>query len=779
MSHFTGLRLWSIALIGALVPSLSATGTAGVQAAMVRMERDQVLSPFFVVQGEDPSIDAFPLQSTHVQVNISGVIAAVQVSQTYQNRGTKPLECIYVFPASTRAAVFGMEMTIGKRVIRAHIEERSRAERQYEQARDQGKTASLLEQQRPNVFQMKVANILPGDTVKTDLYYTELLAAKRNVYDFVFPTVVGPRYSTQLKSSSPASEEWISSPYQQEGEPPGQDFSLDLALSTGVPIRDLNCPSHSIEVTQSGPSLAAIRLSETDRRGANRDFILNYRLTGRTVESGILLYQGREENFFLAMIQPPRLVSPWERPPMEYVFVVDVSGSMHGFPLEISKGLVRTLLQSLRPSDRFNVIFFSGGSELLAPVSLPATPENLLSAFQLLERRQGAGGTELLPALRRILSIPRVNGMGRSILVLTDGFVSVERKAFDLIREELSDNSFFTFGIGHAVNRYLLEGMARVGKGEPWVVTVPEEAQAAAEAFAGYVGSPVITGIELDFQNFDAYDVDPPNVPALLAERPLIITGKWRGRPAGRIALSGFSAGGGWSEFVDVADAKLDPAHVALPFLWARERMAWLSDYGAPLPGTNDRAQALTELGLRYSLLTEYTSFVAIDTVVRADGSMVTIKQPLPLPEGVSNRAVSGYGFTAGVAGGVPGGLVGGMPGGVVAGVIGGTPRPIGPPVLSSPVRVGGSLQASKLIKRVEPEYPEKAKRARVQGIVFLMIEVDEQGNVVEAELKRGHPLLVKAAIEAVKKWKYQPTILNGAPVRVIAAVSINFVLRE
>ena len=179
---------------------------------------DKTLSPYFYVQGGEEGVDALPLESTTADVRIAGIIADVVITQTYKNEGNKTLEAIYIFPASTRAAVYKMVMRIGERTIAAKIDERAKARRDYEQARSEGKTASLLEQMRPNVFQMNVANILPGDIIKVELSYTELLVPTDNEYEFVYPAVVGPRYSNTLEADAAENDKWVKNPYLPEGQ---------------------------------------------------------------------------------------------------------------------------------------------------------------------------------------------------------------------------------------------------------------------------------------------------------------------------------------------------------------------------------------------------------------------------------------------------------------------------------------------------------------------------------------------------------------------------------
>jgi Ca-activated chloride channel homolog len=604
---------------------------------------DRTLSPYFFVQGDDSSVDQLPLKSTAASVDITGVIARVRVTQVYRNEGKRTLEAIYVFPGSTRAAVHGMTMKIGERVITAKIEERQEARRQYQVARDAGQTASLLEQQRPNVFQMNVANILPGDEIKVELVYTELLVPENHVYEFVYPTVVGPRYSTTPETGAPDSEHWVQNPYLHSGETPASTFSFSARIAAGMSLREVSSPSHQIDVAYQDPRRATITLSPTERFGANRDVVLRYRLADDRIETGVLLDDSGDEHFFLCLVEPPRRFETAEIPPREYVFVMDVSGSMNGFPIETSKELLRALLSRLRPTDSFNVIFFSGGSYILSPSSVPATEANKAWAIQEIDHQRGSGGTELLPALRRAFDLARTRqDISRVVVVATDGYVNVEREAFALIRNHLSDADLFAFGIGSSVNRHLIEGMARVGEGEPFVVLDQGEARQAAARFLRYIESPLLTHVRIETPGFAAEDIEPAQVPDLFAERPLVIVGKYRGQPSGEIVVSGYTGRGRFERRIKVAAGPSDAAGDGLRYLWARERVRLLSDFRVVDDGEDGRL-ALTELGLKYNLLTEFTSFVAIDQRVRrTDGTLETVKQPLPLPQGVSDLAVGG-----------------------------------------------------------------------------------------------------------------------------------------
>jgi Ca-activated chloride channel family protein len=605
---------------------------------------EKTLSPYFFVQSEDTTVDQLPLKFTSAEVNISGIIAEVKVKQMYCNEGSSVLEAIYVFPASTKAAVNYMQMNIGDRILIAKIAKKEEARQEYEEAKEEGKTATLLEQDRPNVFQMNVANILPGDTIIVEMHYTELIIPNGGIYEFVYPTVVGPRYV----SPSQEGEEWFETPYQHEGEEPFYKFDIGVRINVGMAIKDVNCPSHkSLDINFVSNNTVLCDLPDLSGAEGNKDFILQYRLSGTEIESGMLLYEGEDENFFLAMVQPPKNPRDDQIPQREYVLIMDVSGSMYGFPINVSKTLLVNLLRNLRAVDRFNVLFFAGGSQLLSEASLPATLENIDMAVKMIEDKVGGGGTELLPALERALALEGTEDYSRTFVIATDGYVAVEKETFDLIRNNLSNANFFPFGIGSSVNRYIIEGMAHVGMSEPLIVTDETEAPVKAEQFREYIENPVLTNIDVAYKSFEVYDVEPLTVPDVLAERPVLIFGKWKGEPSGEIQLTGKSGNNLYTADLDVGDYKSSEANSALKYLWARHRIQILDDYGSVqnyYEQDSSLINEITELGLKYNLLTKYTSFIAVDSIVRNEGGEVeTVKQPLPMPEGVSDYAVGDY----------------------------------------------------------------------------------------------------------------------------------------
>ena len=631
------LPLW-IAVVCAMCASLVPLDAAGQKD---RPPADnKTLSPYFLVEGGDPAMDRLPLKDTRVEVAIAGVIADVAVRQVYENRGARPIHARYVFPASTRAAVHGMTMTVGEVRIVAKIREREKAKTEFEAAKREGKSASLLAQSRPNVFTMDVANVLPGDTIVVELKYTELLVPTEGAYEFMYPTVVGPRFSEKAERDATPADMFVKAPYTRQDEPPRSEFHLTGVLSTGVPIQELTSPSHQLLSRASGLGRAELSLADSERWSGNRDFILRYRLAGREMASGLLLYQGEEENFFLLMAEPPRAVQPDAIPPREYIFVLDVSGSMHGFPLDTAKGLMGDLARVLRPTDRFNIVVFADGGETFAPVSVPATAANVARGLRFIGRKDGGGGTRLLAALQQAVAIPRQPEVSRSVVLVTDGYIEAESEVFEYVRRQLHGTNFFAFGIGSSVNRHLVEGVARAGQGEPFIVTEPAEATEAAGKLRRYVDSPVLTGIDVAFSGFDAYDVEPQQVPDLFASRPIVVFGKWRGAPVGSIEISGTTGLGAYQASLDVGGAVHAESHAALRHLWARTRIANLSDLASE-PASEARVAEITALGLTYNLLTRYTSFIAVHEIVRGShGIADDVDQPLALPAGVSDRAI-------------------------------------------------------------------------------------------------------------------------------------------
>lgn len=610
-------------------------------------DEDITLAPYFFIENADPSLDSFPLKATDVVTNINGSIAETYVTQTYANEGTRVINARYLFPASTRVSVHGMTMEIGDQIVTAKIKEKEDAKTEFEQAKSEGKSASLLEQQRANVFTMDIANIMPGDTVRIELHYTELISPTEGTYQFVFPTVVGPRYSSPALDENGTAQEWVETPYLADGETPDCQYNITVNLSTGVPITDLTSTSHEISISQDTESTAHVTLSAPEDYAGNRDFILNYKLTGEDINCGLLLSEGEKENFFMLTVQPPEHYEPDEIPGREYIFVLDISGSMSGYPLDTAKELIRDLVGSLKETDKFNVILFADDVLPLSSGSIPATSANIKFAIDFIDLMEGGGGTELMSAINTALATPMDEDFARSIVVITDGYISGEKKVFDLISKNADKANFFPFGIGTSVNRYLIEGIASIGSGESFIVTEEAEVAATAKRFRTYIQAPLLTDIQITYDGFEVYDVEPAVQPTLFAQKPIVLFGKWKGDASGIIRITGKTGSQDYVQEISVSDAEPQEINTAIPYLWARSRVDRLANYEL---NDNDESvkQEITEIGLSYSMMTQYTSFIAVvDTIRNPDAQSTDVDQPQPLPSGVSNLAV-GTGYTIG-----------------------------------------------------------------------------------------------------------------------------------
>lgn len=640
-------------------------------------DEEKVLAPYIIILSGDPSVDRFPLKETSITTNIDGIIAETYVVQTYANEGETPINASYVFPASANVTIHGMQMIIGDHIVTAKIKEKEEAKEEFEEAKSEGKSASLLEQQRPNVFTMDIANIMPGDDVRIELHYTELVEPEENIYQFVFPTVVGPRYASPLEtenneesaddggeSSSEHSaadssghtngeNDWVETPYLTEGSIPPGKYDITVNLSAGVPIANIRSTSHDIRVTKNGENSAKITLANSGSNhsannnpsdyAGNRDFILEYQLNGEEVDCGLMLNQGEDENYFMLMVQPPERCEVEDIPPREYMFVLDVSGSMSGFPLDTAKDLIKDLVSNLRETDSFNLMMFSNEAFLMSPSSVAANEKNIQTAIRLIDEQEGGGGTELAPALKGALSFLGDENEARSVIVITDGYISGEKEIFDIIDDNLDKVSFFSFGIGTSVNRYLIDGIAKAGIGESFVVTDSSEAAETAERFRTYIESPILTDIQVTYDGFDVYDVEPQKLPTLFAQRPIVVYGKWRGELTGTVKITGNKGKGQFVKEIPVEQLKPLKDNDAIRYLWARKKIERLTDYGIS-ENDPDIKNEVTQLGLKYSMMTPYTSFIAVvETIRNPEKESKDVNQPQPLPLQVSDLAVGGY----------------------------------------------------------------------------------------------------------------------------------------
>jgi len=599
---------------------------------------------------------ACPLKHTDVKAEITGFLSRVTVTQEFENPYQEKIEAVYSFPLPHEAAVDNMTMLIGDRTIHGRIKRREEARAIYEAARDAGFAASLLDQERPNIFTQSVANIRPGQKVKVIISYVEKLKYEDGDYAFTFPMVVGPRYIPGTARGR-AGGGWapdtdrvpdasrVTPPVTPEGTRAGHDISLEVALDAGVPIENLRSTSHDVNVERSTDRKAMVHLKNKSEI-PNKDFILTFDVAGRRLEDAILTHRSKEGGFFTMILQPPDAVKIEQVTPKELVFVLDTSGSMNGFPIEKAKESMRLALDDLNPHDTFNLITFAGDTHILFPRPVPANLENIQVAKNFLNTRSGSGGTEMMKAIRAAFDASDQQDHVRIVCFMTDGYVGNDMEIIAEVKKHTKAR-VFSFGIGSAVNHFLLDKMAEYGRGEVEYVTLNDDGSAAARRFKQRVHSPLLTDIAIDWGGLPVTDVYPKRIPDLFTAKPVILTGRYNGSAKGVIRLRGNIAGHDFVRQIQVTLPESEPKHDVLATLWARTRIADLmgQDYAGVASGSvrEDLRESITQLGLQYRLMTQFTSFVATEeTTVTEGGRPRRVEVPVEMPEGVNYRGVFG-----------------------------------------------------------------------------------------------------------------------------------------
>ncbi|TKJ38480.1 trypsin [candidate division TA06 bacterium B3_TA06] len=599
-----------------------------------------------------------PLEHTDVDAYVSGYIARVNVTQHFTNPYKEPIEAVYVFPLPENAAVDAMTMKIGEKVIKGVIKKREEARQIYEEAIQEGKTASLLEQERPNIFTQTVGNIMPGDDIYIEISYVQDLAYDHGTYEYVFPMVVGPRFIPGTRNTSTGkqgggwSEDTEEVPDASRITPPvlkpeyrsGHDISLKLTVDAGVPIQNFVCPSHKIKQSKKSASQVTVEIEQGDQI-PNKDFIFRYDVAGSKPEYALLTHATKEgDGYFMLMIQPKASFKIAEITPRELVFVVDRSGSMSGFPIQKVKEAMKLCIENLHPDDYFQVIAFSYSAERFAPSPVPNTPENVKKAIAYVESLDGSGGTEMLTGVNEALSVDRdpARKRRRFVLFMSDGYVGNEAEIIAAIEAKLEGARVFSFGVGSSVNRYLLEGMARAGRGYATYCRQDEDPQAAVQLFYDRIAKPFLMDIEIDWGGLEVIEVFPQRIPDLFSAQPVIIHGRYTKPGSAVIKVKGKVRGKPVIQKIAVVFPKEKSEHDVIATLWARTKISYLSDqmYHGEKPEIVDQ---ITQIALKYKLMSKYTSFVAVSEEVRnVDGKLETVQVPIPIPEGVSYEGVFG-----------------------------------------------------------------------------------------------------------------------------------------
>lgn len=741
-----------------------------VVAAMLPPSRAQTSDPPRTPGGGELIIDGpegqptavCPLKHTDVQCDIAGFLARTTVKQVFSNPTNRKIEAVYVFPLPQNAAVDDMVMTVGDRRIVGTVKPRDEAREIYERARAAGHVASLLDQERPNIFTQSVANIEPGATVTIEIRFVETLKFEDGTFEWTFPMVVGPRYipgggsaPAPLTSGQPTPQvpdaPRITPPVAPQGTRAGHDISVSVHLDAGMPIIDLSSVLHAVDVERADDRTATIRL-KNQQEIPNRDFVLRYRVGGDEIGDAFLTHTDERGTYFTLILQPPQRVIPDQVVNRELIFVLDTSGSMRGFPIDKAKDVMMRAIDAMRPGDTFNVITFAGDTAILWPQPQPATQQAINEAKAFLASREGRGGTEMMSAISAALtqkrpgtntfaspeelvnlpadgrdvvlrvpyetwSDPQAGGGDairvrdglsirlskprtevpfaksstricptggplfitgtwatvhgervfqpksqshdpagvapiRVVVFMTDGYVGNDMEIIDAVKRNAGTTRVFSFGIGNSVNRFLLDGMAAAGRGEVEYVTLESVADAAVQRLHERILAPVLTDVTIDWTNLPVDEVYPATIPDLFAAKPVVVHGRLKEARGGSFRLRGNTGGGPFNREISVAPPNAARPHPVVPSLWARAKVDHLlmgclaqAQSGNVPVATRDE---ITALGVQYRLMTQFTSFVAVEEhTVTVGGQPTRVQVPVEMPDGVSYEGIFGPGGDA------------------------------------------------------------------------------------------------------------------------------------
>ncbi|MGK7873624.1 MAG: VIT domain-containing protein [Xenococcaceae cyanobacterium] len=593
---------------------------------------------FSTVDGKQ---QAFPLQHTEVTAKIAGNVSRVEVTQTFANPYDKPLEAVYKFPLPDEAAVDDMEIRIGDRIIRGTIKKREEAKQIYEQAKREGKTAGLLEQERANIFTQSLANILPGEKIDVTIRYTNSLKFEGGDYEFAFPMVVGPRYMAARQVSLAGYTTAKLNPPVLSPDRSGQDINVTVEIDAGVPISKIESPSHEVNI-QRASSTMRVKLANEDTI-PNKDLILRYRVAGASTQATVLTQSNQQGGHFATYLIPAVKYNPKEIVPKDVVFLIDTSGSQGGFPIEQSKELMRQFINGLNPKDTFTIIDFASTTTKLSPKPLPNTQENRQRAIAYVNSLRANGGTELMNGMNEVLNFPPApEGRLRSVVLLTDGLIGNDKQIIGEVQKRLkSGNRLYSFGVGSSTNRFLINRLAEVGRGTAEVLPPNEPAQKVAEKFFREINNPVLTNVEVTWiGSGEAPEIYPLAAPDLFANQPLVLYGRKKDHSSGQLRITGTVAGGKRYEKILNVNFEQVSGNGAIAQLWGRARIKDLMNQ-MHWEETPAGVEAVTNTALDYRLLSEYTAFVAVTEEVRVDPKDATIKEEVAveMPAGMSPEA--------------------------------------------------------------------------------------------------------------------------------------------
>lgn len=613
-----------------------------------------------------------PTVATDYDVEIAGDLATVTLTQQFKNDLQFPVNGEYLFPLSKDAAVYDMTMLVGDERIRAQIDRIEKATKTFEKAKTEGKSAALLRQHRPNVFTQNVANLAPDAPITVILSYTQNIARIDHQYQLVLPLVTGPRYLNDrsrrassigdgaidsrrsfgqwelsgLPKSPPLHNDTVSHNEYNEYEASSAHGNVSISVRYGgdMTVSGIESDSHAIETTYSEDNNHVVSLAE-DQTAANSDFRLNYQLAGESVNAGILAHHDSRGGFFSLLVEAPQVSAEETISAREMVFVLDCSGSMTGQPLDASKMFMRKALSTLRPQDTFRVIRFSDEATEFSQTPLMATAENIARGIRYVNALQGGGGTEMTSGIRQALQQPTETGVIRMVSFLTDGYIGHESEVLKLINDNLGEARLIALGVGSAPNRYLLSEMAAIGRGFVRYLDPTADAEKVTTELAQRLQSPILTDIRIDWQGMEPYDVFPRKFPDLFAGESVRIQGRYEKPGYYPLRLHGRIRGNEAELPLPVQLPRDGGDGQAVALNWARSAIAQgMRDLAtARVRGTDGDSikETITQLGLDFSLVTRWTTFVATSEKIYNFGKTNTPTLPVPAKQvkGVSKQA--------------------------------------------------------------------------------------------------------------------------------------------
>lgn len=640
-----------------LTVMLLAAGTAFSQ-------QDDTYSGRLQAIGDNGVVGDLPLEHTSVDIVVTGNLQRAVVRQIYGNPYTDPIEAVYTFPLPDDGAVDRMNMYIGDQLIVGRIYERDMARTIYEEAISSGQTASLLEQERPNIFTQSVGNILPGDSITIEISYVAPVKFDDGKYELSFPTVIGPRFIPGDPTGSSGTG-WapntdlvpdasrITPHVVPEGMRAGYDIDITVTLNTGFPITSVSSLNHDIEQNDRSSGSTMIRLAQR-REIPNRDFVLTYESSSDRIEAGILATNGDLGGHFMLILQPDLGVGTDEITPKEMFFVVDCSGSMSGQPVGVARETVMQFIRGMNPDDTFQIMRFSEGASSMSDHPLSNTPENVEQGVRYVNAMEGEGGTLMIEGIRAAIGYPEDPERMRYVVFITDGFIGNEAEIAGEIQSTLGENTrIFSIGVGSSPNRYLVETLAEEGRGVSYYVGLNEDPEEPVAAIYDKINSPYLVGIDVDWGRLKVDEVYPALIPDLFAGQPLVVVGRYSSAGRGTVRLTGTVAGRPWSRNIDVDLPARDESNDVIATLWARSKIHDLSRLLYDPSGyeryDQEIVDEITDTALDYQIMSNYTSFVAVCEEIRTvDGRPVTVEVPVNMPDGVSYDGVFGEGDAAG-----------------------------------------------------------------------------------------------------------------------------------